>query len=207
VRRTNGELVAGWGNLVNRTATMIAKSFGEIPPAGELSGADQTLLQQVNDGFEGVGRLIEEHRQRQAVAEALRVVGEVNKYVTEQAPYKLKDPTERERLGTILHVAAQAVSDCNLLLAPFLPHSANAVDAALGGAGDVAPLPRIDEVDDLDGGPAYPIITGDYTAAPAWRRRPVTVGAPVAKPTPIFTKLDASVVEEELARLHARASA
>ncbi len=207
VRRTNGELVAGWGNLVNRTATMIAKSFGEIPPAGELSVADQTLLQQVNDGFEGVGRLIEEHRQRQAVAEALRVVGEVNKYVTEQAPYKLKDPRERERLGTILHVAAQAVSDCNLLLAPFLPHSANAVDAALGGAGDVAPLPRIDEVDDLDGGPAYPIITGDYTAAPAWRRRPVTVGAPVAKPTPIFTKLDASVVEEELARLHARASA
>lgn len=206
VRRTNGELVAGWGNLVNRTATMIAKSFGEIPPAGGFSAADQTLLREVDDGFGGVGRLIEEHRQRQAVAEALRVVGEVNKYVTEQAPYKLKDPTERERLGTILHVAAQAVSDCNLLLAPFLPHSANAVDAAMGGAGDVAPLPRIDEVDDLDGGPAYPIITGDYTAVPAWRRRPVTVGAPVAKPTPIFTKLDASVVDSELSRLQAQAA-
>ena len=38
VRRTNDELVAGWGNLVNRTATMIAKSFGEIPPAGALTG-------------------------------------------------------------------------------------------------------------------------------------------------------------------------
>ncbi len=200
-RRTNGELVAGWGNLVNRTATMIAKSFGEIPAASELAGADTTLLQAVEAGFASVGQLIEEHRQRQAIAEALRVVGEVNKYVTEQEPYKLKAPSERERLATILHVAAQAVSDCNLLLAPFLPHAANTVDSAFGGAGDVAPLPRIEEVDDLDGGPAYPIITGDYSDVPAWRRRPVVVGATVAKPTPIFTKLDASVVDAELARL------
>ena len=42
--RTNDELVAGWGNLVNRTATMIAKSFGEIPAAGELTAADEALL-------------------------------------------------------------------------------------------------------------------------------------------------------------------
>ncbi len=41
VRRTNDELVAGWGNLVNRTATLIAKNFGEIPPAGELTEADR----------------------------------------------------------------------------------------------------------------------------------------------------------------------
>lgn len=207
VRRTNGELVAGWGNLVNRTATMVANNFGEIPPADQLSPADEALLRQVEAGFDTVGRLIEEHRQRQGIAEALRVVGEVNKYVTEQQPYKLKDPSERDRLGTILHVAVQAVSDCNLLLAPFLPNSANAVDAALGGTGDVAPLPRIEEVDDLDGGPAYPIITGDYGNVPAWRRRPIVVGTPVAKPTPIFTKLDAAVVDEELARLQARASA
>ncbi len=207
VRRTNGELVAGWGNLVNRTATMIAKNFGQIPPRDELTEADTKLLDVVSDGFDAVGRLIEEHRQRQAIAEAIRIVGEVNKYVIEQEPYKLKKPAERARLGTILHVTAQAVTDCNLLLAPFLPHSANTVDAALGGRGNVAPLPRVDEVDDLDGGPAYPIITGDYTNAPAWRRHPVTVGAPVVKPSPIFAKLDATVVEEELARLQAQASA
>ena len=50
---------------------------------------------------------------------------------------------------------------------------------------------------------AKPIITGDYTAVPEWRRHPLVVGAPVAKPTPIFTKLDPAIVDEELARLGA----
>jgi methionyl-tRNA synthetase len=62
-------------------------------------------------------------------------------------------------------------------------------------------MPEVREVDDLDGGPGYPVITGDYSGAPAWARRPVVVGAPVAKPTPVFTKLDPSVVDDELARL------
>ncbi|MDQ3485641.1 MAG: methionine--tRNA ligase [Actinomycetota bacterium] len=201
IRRTNGELVAGWGNLVNRTATMVHKSFGEIPAAAELTAADSVLLATVEAAFDTVGDLLGRHRFRNAVAEAMRVVGEVNKYVTEQAPYKLKDSSERERRATILHVTVQAVSDCNTLLAPFLPHSANQVHRVLGGEGEFVPMPRIDEVDDLDGGPAYPIITGDYTATPAWERRPVVVGAAIAKPTPVFTKLDPAIVGEELARL------
>ena len=57
------------------------------------------------------------------------------------------------------------------------------------------------EAEDLDGGPGYPILTGDYSAVRSWQRHPVVVGTPVAKPTPVFTKLDPSVVEEELARL------
>ena len=54
---------------------------------------------------------------------------------------------------------------------------------------------------DLDGGAPYPIITGDYTGVPAWERKPIVAGTPVGKPSPIFTKLDPSVVDEELARL------
>jgi methionyl-tRNA synthetase len=204
VRRTNGELVAGWGNLVNRTAAMIAKNFGEIPPEGSRVAEDEKLLSMVRDGFVTVGGLIERHRQKHALAEAMRVVGEVNKYVTEQEPYKLKDPSQRERLGTILHVAAQAVTDCNTMLSPFLPHSANTVHAVMGGTGLVAPMPRIEEVEDLDGGAPYPIITGDYHDVPAWESSPVTVGARIEKPTPVFAKLDPSVVEAELARLGAR---
>ena len=103
--------------------------------------------------------------------------------------------------STILHVVAQCVAALTLVLAPFLPFSANAVDVALGGSGEVAPMPRIEEADDLDGGAGYPIITGDYTTAPAWGRRPIAVGTPVAKPTPVFTKLDPAVVDEELERL------
>jgi methionyl-tRNA synthetase len=201
VRRTNDELVAGWGNLVNRTATMVAKSFGEIPPAAELLAEDHALLDFVEQAFDTVGELVERHRQKAALAEAMRTVAEVNKYLSDMAPWQLKSEEERDRLATVLHVTVQAVSDCNLLLAPFLPHSANAVDRVLGGAGDVAPMPEVREVEDLDGGPGYPVITGDYSGAPAWARRPVAVGTPVVKPTPVFTKLDPSVVDDELARL------
>jgi methionyl-tRNA synthetase len=203
VRRTNDELVAGWGNLVNRTATMIAKNFGEIPPLGEPTTEDRALLDSVETAFGAVGELIERHRQKAALAEAMRTVAEVNKYLSDMAPWKLKGEEERARLATILHVTAQAVLDCNRLLSPFLPHSANAVDRVLGGTGEVAPMPEIREVEDLDGGPGYPILSGDYSGAPAWGRESVVVGTPIAKPTPVFTKLDPSVVEDELARLGA----
>jgi methionyl-tRNA synthetase len=201
VRRTNDELVAGWGNLVNRTANMIAKNFGEIPAAGDLAAEDKVLLDAVEEAFGTVGDLVGRQRFKQGIGEAMRIVGEVNKYVSDMAPWKLKGEEERERLATILHVTAQAVADCNLLLAPFLPHSANAVDRVLGGSGEVAPMPRIEEVEDLDGGPAYPVITGEYSGTPRWERRPIVPGTPIAKPVPVFTKLDASVVEEEIKRL------
>src|SRR5688500_12799853 len=67
VRRTNDELVAAWGNLVNRTANMIAKSFGEIPAAGRFTDEDQALLDTVAAGFDTVGDLIARHRQKQAI--------------------------------------------------------------------------------------------------------------------------------------------
>lgn len=203
VRRTNDELVAGWGNLVNRTATLINKNFGEIPTAGPLGPAETAILDQVEAGFDAVGGLIAQHRQKAAIGEAMRLVGEVNKYVSDTEPWKLaKDPADRERLGTVLHVMAQCVSDLNLILAPFLPFSANAIDVVLGGAGDVAPMPQIVEAEDLDGGAGYPIITGDYASAPAWGRREIVAGTSVAKPSPVFVKLDPSVVDDELARLN-----
>ena len=212
VRRTNGELVAGWGNLVNRTATMIHKRFGEIPRPAELHDVDRGLLDAVEAGFVDVGGLIARHRQKAALAEVMRLVGEANKYIADTEPFKLKgeegDPARR-RLSTILHTLAQVVVDLNLMLSPFLPHAANDVDRVMGGAGDVAPMPEIREVDELDpevlpeafaGRTGYPIITGDYTAAPAWGRREVVAGTPVAKPSPVFVKLDESIVDEELSR-------
>ena len=206
VTRTNNELVAGWGNLVNRTAAMIAKNVGEIPAAGDLEEIDEKLLASIRKGFGTVGHYIETHHQRSAIAEAMRLVGETNRYVSETEPFKLKAPEQRERLLTVLHVLAQAVTDLNTMLAPFLPFSANAVEKTLGGERQMAPLPRIEEVEDLDGGPSYPVITGDYTDVPAWEHRPVTVGAPVSKPTPVFVKLDPAIAEEELERLEAVAA-
>ncbi len=203
VRRTNDELVAGWGNLVNRTATLVAKNFGEIPAAGELTERDRAVLDHVGSTFAEVGDLIGRHRQKAAIAEAMRAVAEVNRYVTDEAPWKLKGDDERDRLATVLHVLVQCVLDLNTILSPFLPFSANAVDEVFGGSGEIQPMPELREVEDLDGEAGYPILTGDYTGAARWERRPVAVGTTVAKPTPVFTKLDPAVVDEELARLGA----
>ena len=209
LRRTNDELVAGWGNLVNRTATLIHKSFGAIPAPATLEPVDIELLAATAAGFASVGELIGSHRQRAAVGEAMRLVTEANRYLSQTQPWKLKGPDQRERLGTVLHTAAQAVSDCRTLLSPFLPHSAQAVHEAFGGTGTVSPLPRIDEVTDLDDARRrYPVITGDYRRGQtlaAWESVPVVPGVAVGQPTPVFTKLDDAIVEAELDRLRADA--
>jgi methionyl-tRNA synthetase len=198
-RRNNDELVAGWGNLVNRSISMAHRNFGAVPPAGPLTEDDRALLADVRAGFDAVGGLIERHRQKAAIGEAMRVVAEVNKYMSEQAPWQLKE--DRERQGTILHVTLQAVTDCNTILTPFLPHSAQKVHELLGGKDVHAPMPSITEVDDLDGGPGYPILTGDYTVGARWESTPIEAGRELAAPKPVFRKLDESIVEEELRRL------
>ena len=63
-------------------------------------------------------------------------------------------------------------------------------------------MPRIEEVDE-EGGPSYPVITGRLRRAVRWASRPIAAGTPLAVPAPLFTKLDHSVVDEEIARLGA----
>ena len=201
VRRNNDELVAGWGNLVNRSVSMAAKNFGAIPEALDLTDEDRALLEVAKAGFATVGELIGKHRQKAAIGEAMRVVAEANKYLSDQAPWKLKDEASKPRMGTILHVALQVISDANTLLTPFLPHSAQKVHELLGRTGVHAPMPRIEQVEDLDGGPAYPVLTGDYAQGGRWESVPLTAGTPLAAPKPVFRKLDPSVIEEELERL------
>jgi methionyl-tRNA synthetase len=201
VRRNNDELVAGWGNLVNRSISMAAKNFGAIPAAGDLTAEDQALLDAAKTGFATVGELIGKHRQRAAIGGAMKVVAEANKYLSDQAPWQLKSADDKPRMGTILHVALQVVSDANTILTPFLPHSAQKVHELLGGTGVHAPMPSILEVEDLDGGPGYPVLTGDYTGGARWESVPLVAGTPLAAPKPVFRKLDPSVVDEELARL------
>ncbi|TFV63336.1 UNVERIFIED_ORG: methionine--tRNA ligase [Bacillus sp. AZ43] len=200
-RRNNEELVAGWGNLVNRSVSMAAKNVGAIPTPGELTDDDRALLATTSGAFGTVGELLSRNRQKAAIGEAMRVVGEANKYLSDQAPWKLKeDPARRD---TVLHTALQAIKDCNGLLTPFLPHSAQQVHELLGGDGVWSVAPEVHEVTDLDDGSPYPIITGPYDQGQAvWASTPLAApGTPLAPPKPIFTKLDESVVEEELRRL------
>ena len=70
----------------------------------------------------------------------------------------------------------------------------------LGGHGTWSGMPRIEEVSE-DGGPDYPVVTGDYRTRRAWASEPIRPGTPLTTPVPLFTKLDPSVADEELARL------
>jgi methionyl-tRNA synthetase len=130
----------------------------------------------------------------------MRTLAEANKYLSDQAPWKLRD-ADPDRMRTICNVALQLVDDGKTLLTPFLPRSSQKVYEMLGGSGVWAGMPRIDEVSE-DGGPQYPVITGDYTGdAARWESAPIRPGTQLSQPVPLFAKLDPSVVDEELARL------
>ncbi len=199
VRRNNDELVATWGNLVNRAVSFAARNIGSIPEAGSLTDQDQSLLAQSRAAFDTVGGHLGSSRFKFAIGEAMHTIAEANKYFSEQAPWKLRE-SDPERMRTVLHVALQLVDDAKSLLTPFLPRSSQQVFEMLGGQGTWSDMPRIDEVDE-DGGAPYPVITGTYDGIARWASAPLRPGTPLAVPAPLFTKLDNAVVEEELKRL------
>ncbi len=195
VRRTNFELANEWGNLVNRSISMAHKNVGAIPRPEAPTAADEDLKTLSRKAFDTAGAHLARSRFKLAAAEAMKVVTAANKYISDQEPWKLKDdPTRRD---TVLHTALQVVSDANTLLTPFLPHSAQKVHEALGGTGVWAAQPELKEVDDLDiAGRVNPILTGDYAGEQAkWESKPIEVGKPLAKPSPLFTKLDPALGE------------
>ncbi|MHA6796724.1 methionine--tRNA ligase [Pseudonocardia bannensis] len=194
VRRINFELANEWGNLVNRSISMAHKNVGAIPKPAAPTEADAELLAFSRGAFDTVGELLSRSRFKQAIGEAMRVVGAANRYLSDQEPWKLKDDPDRR--DTVLHTALQVVQDANTLLTPFLPHAAQKVHEALGGTGVWAAQPEIREVPDLGGGPSYPVLMGDYAAEQArWESTPIEVGRPLRKPTPIFSKLDPELGE------------
>jgi methionyl-tRNA synthetase len=201
IRRNNDELVANWGNLVNRSVSFAARNLGSIPAAGQLTDADEGVLSRSRASFAAVGESLSRSRFKAAITEAMRTVGEANKYLSDQAPWKLRE-SDPERMATIMHVALQLVDDGKTLLTPFLPESSQKVAAMLGAGGAWSGMPRIEQVTQ-DGGPDYPVITGDYDTAARWASAPITPGTPLAAPAPLFAKIDPKVAEEELARLEA----
>jgi methionyl-tRNA synthetase len=204
LRRNNDELVAGWGNLVNRTISMTAKNVGSIPAPGAVTDADRALLEHSLAAFASVGALLERSRQKAAITEVMGVVAAANKYLSDMEPWKLRT-TDPDRMATVLHTALQVVDDVKTMLTPFLPFSSAKVHAALGGEGSWAAMPELVEVDEATaaGSPSYSVLTGDYDTGARWESTPLPVGRPIAAPTPVFTKLDPGVVDEELARLEA----
>jgi methionyl-tRNA synthetase len=198
VRRNNDELLANWGNLVNRTLTNVHRNFGAVPQPGELTNADRMVLASVDRGFETVGALIEQARFKAALAEAMRLSGEANQYLSDEAPWTVLK-TDRERAGTILYVALRAVDSLKMLFTPFLPFSAQQLHELLGYEGWIAGPLEDREIADEDGG-VHEILTGDYEQwAGRWEPSQLPPGRPLRQPRPLFRKLDLEqVVREEL---------
>ena len=200
LRRNNDELLANWGNLVNRTLTNAYRNFGEVPTPGELTADDEQALAAVASGFESVGELIEQARFRAALAEAMRLSSIGNQYVDHEAPWAVIKE-DRERAATILFVALRIVDTLKLIFTPFLPFSSQRLHELLGYDGWLAGPVEFREIEDA-GGERHTVLTGDYgTWVRRWEPSELPAGQTLREPEPLFKKLDPGIVEDELRRL------
>jgi methionyl-tRNA synthetase len=200
LRRNNDELLANWGNLVNRTLTNAYRNFGEVPAPGELTDDDRAVLAEVEAAFETVGTLIEEGKFKAALAEAMRVSSLGNQYVDHQAPWAaIKE--DRERAATILHVALRIVDSLKVVFAPILPFSSQRLHELLGYEGSVVGELEFRDIEE-EGGAPHTVLTGDYSSLAArWEPSELPAGQTLEEPVPLFRKLDPGIVDDELQRL------
>ncbi|MES1247645.1 MAG: methionine--tRNA ligase, partial [Actinomycetota bacterium] len=195
VRRNNDELLANWGNLVNRTLVNAHRNFGAVPEPGAFAREDEAVLEAVAAAFPAVGELIDQGRFRAAIAEVMSTSTRVNQYVAEQAPWALVK-TDRARAATVLYVALRCVDSLKTLFAPFLPFTSQTVHELLGNEGWIAG-PLVYEEHD-----GHTVLTADFDAwVGTWAPSELPPGQALQEPRPLFKKLPPETVQEELDRL------
>ncbi len=122
--RNNSELVAIFGNFINRAVVLTHKYYnGEVPESGTLLAQEQAVLEELKLFPSRVGKSIEKYRFREASQEMLNLARLGNKYLADEEPWKrIKD--QPERVPTIMHTALQIAAALSAICEPFLPHSA-----------------------------------------------------------------------------------
>ena len=121
--RNNNELVAVYGNFVNRAMVLTQKYFeGKVPAAGELTDYDKETLKEFSDVKAEVEKLLDVFKFRDAQKEAMNLARIGNKYLADTEPWKLAK-TDMERVGTILNISLQLVANLAIAFEPFLPFS------------------------------------------------------------------------------------
>ena len=139
--RYNADLANGVGNLVSRTVKMIVKYFdGELPPAGETGEVERPVLDAAADLYGSATADMEACRFHAYLDRVFALATATDAYIDRTEPFKMKEPSQRERLGTILNTCAQAVRIVLLYLRPVMPESAAKGLAQLGWSGDEPPL-------------------------------------------------------------------
>jgi methionyl-tRNA synthetase len=175
VRRNNDELVATYGNLVNRVLTLVYRNFaGCVPEPGELDDADESLLKNTESCLEQTGESLSRCNFRQAIMTAMSAAREANRYLDDKAPWKVIKEN-KQAAATSLYVALNAINTLKTMFYPFLPFSSQKVHEYLGFDGNVE----------------------DY----GWQPQPLPPGQKLREPNPLFSKLDESIIDEETKRI------
>ncbi|MBV9951272.1 MAG: methionine--tRNA ligase [Acidimicrobiia bacterium] len=168
VRRVNDELVAVWGNLVNRVLSMIGRNFdGVVPEPADPQAADTELVATVDRALDEVAASIEAVELRAALRAAMSAAQAANAYLSDNEPWKVvkNDPA---RAGTVLHHALQAVAGVNVALSPYIPFASASVAEALG------------------------VPSGE-----GWARTEIPAGRRLGALAPLFSKLDSPLFGDD----------
>ncbi|MBP3228963.1 MAG: methionine--tRNA ligase [Bacteroidaceae bacterium] len=173
--RCNNELVAVYGNFVNRALVLTNKYYGgEVPACGELTEADRAVIEEFRGVKAEVERLLDAFRFRDAQKEAMNLARIGNKYLADSEPWKVVK-TDPERVKTILNLALQLVANLSIAFEPFLPFSSARLRAMIGlEAADWARL-------------------GDTDILPAGHR--------IGQPQLLFEKIEDATVEAQVQKL------
>ncbi len=187
VRRNNDELVATYGNLVNRVLTFVYKNFDGCVPTYEDMGAvnkviplddkDVQLGNMINAFLNTIyadGGLLYECHFKQAIMTAMSAAREANRYLDDKAPWKVIKEN-KQAAATSLYVALNAINTIKTLFYPFLPFSSQKVHEYLGFDG------RVEDC--------------------GWQPQTLPPGQKLREPQPLFTKLDESIIDEETKRI------
>lgn len=119
--RNNNELVAIFGNFINRVAVLTQKYYeGEVPAAGVLNATDTETLQQLSELTQKIEQSLERYRFREAQQELMNIARLGNKYLADEEPWKLIK-TDAERVKTVMYVALQVATALAITSEPFLP--------------------------------------------------------------------------------------
>jgi methionyl-tRNA synthetase len=202
VERNNGELVANWGNLVNRVLNMTRRYFdGQVPEPGPLNERDQALLSAVDLGFDEIGRYYDACKFRAGLQETLALATKVNQYLEDTSPW-ITAKSDPESTARSLYTAIQAINGLKILFAPVLPFTCQELHEMLGEDGQLFGQQVVKEYQEKNRD--HIALTYDGSKAVGhWERVEIPSGRKLNKPSPLFQKLDPSVAEEELARLNA----
>jgi len=200
VRRNNDELVGTWGNLANRVLSFTYKHWdGRIPSPGELRPIDRELLAKVEGGFETIGSNLERVKLRAALQEAMRLAREVNGYL-DRAPWFGVIKQDKLSAATTVYTALRAIDSLKVLLSPFLPFTAERLHTILGHKNPLFGEQHITNYEETER--SHEALTYDSSQASGrWEPSEIEPGQVLEKPTPLYKKLDDSIIEEERSRL------